>query len=81
MKTQSVPETIRQEGPAVGDAWICLCGNRPDLQGFFPCDAKGRAEPEPDEWILFVCDRCGRIIDAETLEVVGLASERERWPE
>jgi hypothetical protein len=53
------------------EAWICLCGNRPDSDSFFPCDKDGN-EMEPAEgWAgLYVCARCGRIIDQDSLEVV-----------
>ncbi len=56
------------------DAWICLCGNQPHEDGFFPCDQAGN-EVEPTlggVWEnLYVCARCGRIINQDTLEVVG----------
>ena len=60
------------------DAWICVCGNRPTCDGFYPCDQSGR-QVEPDKaWIqpLYVCDRCGRIVNSETLEVVGERAEK-----
>lgn len=46
-----------------------MCGNAPDQEEFFPCDLTGRQiEPTPTEWpgVLYVCERCGRIIDAAT---------------
>ena len=56
------------------EAWICICGNQPPGDGFFPCDETGN-EVEPivgSDWEnLYVCARCGRIIDMNTLEVVG----------
>jgi hypothetical protein len=56
------------------EAWVCLCGNTPVAEGFFPCDAVGN-EMEPtigSGWIdLYVCAKCGRIIKMGTLEVVG----------
>lgn len=54
------------------EAWKCICGNTPDSGGFDPCDAQGN-EMEPVEgWDgLYVCDDCGRIINQDTLEVVG----------
>ncbi len=56
------------------DAWHCICGNMPASDGFYPCDDKGN-EMEPSigsGWNgLYVCDRCGRIIRHETLEVIG----------
>jgi len=54
------------------EAWVCICGNTPSEDGFYPCDKDGN-EIEPVEgWEgLYVCDRCGRIIDQKSLEVVG----------
>lgn len=56
------------------DAWVCICGNNPDSDGFYPCNANGE-EMEPDigsDWDgLYVCSRCGRIIDEKDLSVVG----------
>jgi hypothetical protein len=55
------------------DAWICLCGNTPMVDGFQPCDALGKeVEPTKAGWMgLYVCDLCGLIIRQETLEVTG----------
>ena len=57
------------------EAWICACGNTPTADGFYPCDELGN-EMEPvvgSDWKgLYVCARCGRIINQETREVVGL---------
>ena len=58
------------------DAWICQCGNRPEEDGFYPCDEAGNlVEPTPEEWGsgLYVCFRCGAMIDPETLAIVGQA--------
>ena len=56
------------------EAWICICGNRPDSDGFQTCDDQGN-EMEPligSRWNgLYVCGDCGRIIHQNTLEVVG----------
>lgn len=56
------------------EAWICICGNRPADDGFFPCDKNGN-EMEPligSDWKdLYVCANCGRIINQYTLEVLG----------
>ncbi len=56
------------------DAWVCVCGNRPIYDGFSPCDKDGD-EMEPSigsDWEnLYVCFGCGRIINSDTLEVVG----------
>lgn len=59
------------------DAWVCLCGNTPPSDGFATCDEEG-AEIEPTEdsgWTnLLVCLRCDRIINQESLAVVGRKS-------
>ncbi len=56
------------------EAWVCVCGNRPTSEGFYPCDTSGN-EIEPTAkagWTnLYVCNRCGRIVKQDTLEVVG----------
>lgn len=56
------------------DAWVCLCGNTPAADGFYPCDALGnQVEPTPEDWTTgcYVCARCGRIINQTSLEVVS----------
>jgi hypothetical protein len=58
--------------------WICICGNETERLGFHPCDSAGnKMEPlASSDWNdLYVCGKCGRIIDQNTLEVVGLSSE------
>jgi hypothetical protein len=67
----AVNEYIKHE-EGYKEAWICLCGNRPDSDGFYPCDKDGN-EVEPVEgWEnLYVCARCGRIINQESLKVVA----------
>jgi len=64
-------ERIKLE-PGVEDGWVCLCGNTPADDGFYPCDEKGN-EVEPVEgWNnLYVCFKCGRIINQDNLEVLG----------
>jgi hypothetical protein len=54
------------------DAWLCICGNRPDFDGFYPCDHDGNEmEPVAGWEDLYVCARCGRIIKQDSLAVVG----------
>lgn len=63
------------------DDWICLCGNRPMQDGFYPCNAKGEmVEPTVETWTTnwYVCARCGRIIDQNTLEVVDVRGVKAR---
>ena len=65
------PERISRDSD-----WLhCLCDNTPDMDGFQPCLADG-AEVEPDadgpwDGKLYLCCSCGRIINQDTLEVVG----------
>ena len=57
-----------------GDAWVCICKNTPSDEGFYPCNSEGeQVEPTAEEWTTncYVCDKCGRIINQNTLEVVG----------
>jgi hypothetical protein len=69
----SKPEKISHEDHDV-DAWVCLCGNTPPSDGFATCNEEGE-DMEPTlggGWTsLFVCNRCGRIVDQRTLSVVG----------
>ena len=54
------------------EAWICICKNRPDSAGFYPCDIQGNEMEPVKGWIgLYVCNNCGRIIEQDTLEVIG----------
>ena len=60
------------------DAWLCICGNTPGKDGFFPCDTDGNeVEPTPADWRvgLYVCGGCGRMIDQKSLEVVDRAAK------
>jgi hypothetical protein len=55
------------------DAWVCICGNTPVSDGFFPCNADGTVFETwgDNDWEgeLYCCDSCGRVIDQWTLEV------------
>lgn len=54
------------------DAWECACGNRPDLDGFYPCDPTGReVEPDPgSDWDvkLLYCADYGLVMDQSTYD-------------
>lgn len=66
-------ERITHE-PALEDAWVCVCGNTPGDDGFYPCNQKGMVVQFVigSDWAnLYVCYGCGRIINQNTLEVVG----------
>lgn len=63
----------RQTVTRDGDWLHCLCGNRPDMAGFYSCQPDG-SEVEPDEkWdgIHYYCALCQRIIRRDTLQVTG----------
>jgi hypothetical protein len=71
----SLPERISHELDN-DDAWICICGNMPDQDGFFPCNARGdEVEPTTEAWKTnwYVCNGCGRMFDQHTLIVMGRA--------
>jgi hypothetical protein len=70
--------TIKCE-PGNPDAWICVCGNQPEQDGFYPCDSAGViVEPTAEDWTsgLYVCNQCGRLIDPDTLAIVGQADPK-----
>ena len=55
------------------EAWICICGNTPTSDGFYPCDEAGNEMEPVKGWRdLYVCARCGRIVNNQhSLAVVG----------
>ncbi len=61
------------------DAWVCICGNKPQLLGFYPCDPEGNAlEPDGSASGLVFCDQCQRIIDQMTGTVFGFRPPEAR---
>ena len=64
-----LPKTIIAE---YEDVWECTCGNRPDLDGFYPCDPTGHeVEPDPDsDWDvkLLYCVDCSLVMDQSTYD-------------
>jgi hypothetical protein len=65
-------EQEKIEADEYGDEWRCVCGNRPWEEGFYPInDGMEIVQPAPEEWRTneYVCDRCGRVINADTLVV------------
>lgn len=65
------PDYIVEDGE---DNWVCKCGNSSESDGFQPCDHRGLiVEPSHTEWdgIHYLCERCFRIIDNATLQVMG----------
>ena len=55
------------------DKWECRCGNTHESEGFGPCDEFGKevpAELGPWDGALYVCTRCWRVINGDTLEIL-----------
>ena len=55
------------------DKWECRCGNTHESEGFDPCDEFGEVVPAelgPWDGILYVCTRCWRVINGNTLEIL-----------
>jgi hypothetical protein len=72
---------IRRE-KGCGDAWICLCGNTPESDGFYPCDALGNSVEQTEmDWDgrSYVCHRCEWMVDQQTLAVIGRAAPGRRF--
>jgi hypothetical protein len=62
------------------DWFQCLCGNQPNYEGFYSCLSTGEiVSPTLNgEWDgnTYLCEKCSRVIDGETLKVVGVCSEQ-----
>ena len=67
---------------APGVDWsVCVCGNEPDMGGFYPIHEGREVEPViggPWDGIHYFCGACYRVIDQRTLEVVA-HPERVTW--
>lgn len=53
--------------------WMCWCVNTSKKKGFYPCNAEGKHQR--DVWgrgKYYACAQYGRLIDPNTLRVVGL---------
>lgn len=71
-----------QHEPHDETAWICLCGNTPDADGFTPSDVNGETiEPTTESrWDgIYRCDRCLRIIAQRNLKVINVAPKSYRF--
>lgn len=56
-----------------GDDWVCICGNTPDDQGFYPYHDGRQIDPNiGSDWDgdRYGCRGCNRVINQHTLEVV-----------
>ncbi len=71
-QTLQTPEYITH-AETYPDQWICLCANEAESEGFNSCDKNGDlVEPIEGLWDdLYVCMKCGRIIDQSDRQVVG----------
>ncbi len=56
---------------SVSGVLSCECGNRLDLEGFYPCDSDGWRTAASE---LVCCDRCGRITERATGKCLGFRS-------
>jgi hypothetical protein len=69
---QNAPEFITEKNM---DDWHCICGNNTFGDGFDTCDPNGNImEPLIGSiWEChYLCNSCGRIIDQETFQVIGI---------
>ena len=75
-------EEYIQYQPDDETAWVCLCGNVAEEDGFATCDLLG-ADMEPyisSAWLgLYRCNRCYRIINQRDLRVLGSAPEAKAY--
>lgn len=63
------PEAARhhqRHGADLGrcDAWVCGCGNRPDLEGFHPTD-----DAPHDEFSVWRCGKCNQLYRDDGKEI------------
>jgi hypothetical protein len=74
----SVLKAVNTESISLGeneDAWLCLCENYAEDDGFYTCDEDGNwIEGFTDgEWDnLYRCQTCGRVIDQRVGKVIGI---------
>lgn len=54
-------------------AWICPCGNTEHSQGFHSWNREKKLYDLTCTSNFFRCDRCGRVIDSETGNIVEIA--------
>lgn len=65
------------EDPNNPHGFVCICGNKSNTEGFYPCDEAGLYQQPFGNWKnIYACDRCGRIINKVTLQVVGKVAFR-----
>ncbi len=54
------------------DAWLCVCGNMANDEGFYSCNTEGNIVEPVDNWDgLNVCMNCGRFFHQDTMLVLG----------
>lgn len=54
------------------DTFQCVCGNTPDNEGFVWTQRNGAESILVDNNAVLRCDRCGRVSDPKTGEVIGI---------
>ena len=61
----------------VADWTVCICGNEPYIEGFYPCLPTGEVIEPDNTWdqILYYCERCHRIINMISGTVTGQADD------
>lgn len=59
------------------DYWVCKCGNYEKQEGFMACDRYGNLlSPIGAQYCR--CERCGRVIDAQKHQIIGINTNPER---
>ena len=84
MTTSDKTDCIAWESAEDKESWVCICGNTLSDSGGFTCDKKGRPVHLPLEMRTtryYLCVCCGRIFQADDLQIVGSWSPeiRDRW--
>ena len=61
---KNYPEEYIKRDAEDQDWLICVCGNTPEPDGFFSCDAVGNfVEPTPENYRYLCCSSCNRIFE------------------
>lgn len=72
--------TIRKTG-LFKNCWLCWCGNSSRKKGFYPVNAEGNYQRDLlGRGRYYACSQCGRIIEPETLEIVGVTKHFKLSP-
>jgi hypothetical protein len=66
------PATQERIGIENHHAWVCPCGNTEHGMGFHHWDRVGRTYDNSGNSRFFRCDKCSRVIDSETGNILGI---------